>query len=185
MITIEQIRQQIKRYKCTLYTQKHTLVTPHNDPLMYTFDGDLGATMRRNGSGHPTHQQRLISQNHRDPLSDESIRISSLPKHNITTKSNQMTEESIMPSWKPPPFHGLRNSSRIIPEYYTSTNLKNGILNINYYDMIIDDIRNLRPLSHYQMKYIRKNLTHTEYYNIIYEYNQVMQVYLETYLLSL
>ena len=110
---------------------------------------------------------------------------------NGTSSSNQIdtyissSPKSTIPSWKAPPIHGLQNSPRIIPEYYTSTNLKNGILKINYYDMIIDDIRNLRPLSSYQMKYIRKKLTHTEYYNIIYEYNQVMQVYLESYLLSL
>ena len=106
---------------------------------------------------------------------------------NGTSSSNQIDTytSSIIPSWKAPPIHGLQNSPRIIPEYYTSTNLKNGILKINYYDMIIDDIRNLRPLSSHQMKYIRKNLTHTEYYNIIHEYNQVMQVYLESYLLSL
>jgi hypothetical protein len=110
---------------------------------------------------------------------------------NGTSSSDQIdtytssSPKSIIPSWKAPPIHGLQNSSRIIPEYYTSTNLKNGILKINYYDIIIDDIRNLRPLSSHQMKYIRKNLTHTEYYNIIHEYNQVMQVYLESYLLSL
>ena len=111
--------------------------------------------------------------------------IVSLNKQSGTSiSSKQMTIESALPSWKAPPFNGLRNSPRIITEYYTSTNLKNGILKINYYDMIIDDIRNLRPLSSYQMKYIRKKLTPVEYNNIIYEYNQVMQVYLESYLLS-
>jgi hypothetical protein len=78
-------------------------------------------------------------------------------------------------------FPGLHNSPRIIPDYYTSTHLKNGILKINYYDMMIDDIRNLRPLSIDQLQYIKKQrLTPQEYYHLICEYNQVVCALIET-----
>lgn len=116
----------------------------------------------------------LIGPVHRQPITSHKPLVS---ERRITPE-----ERSIEPSWKAPDYHGLENSPRIIPEYYTSTNLKNGILKIDYYDMIIDDIRNLRPLSLYQMKYIRKKLTPQEYYNIIHEYNKVMYFYIDVYL---
>jgi len=100
----------------------------------------------------------------------------------VSERRRPPEEHSTEPSWKAPAFHGLENSPRIIPEYYMTTNLKNGILKIDYYEMIIDDIRNLRPLSPYQMKYIRKKLTPHEYYNIIHEYNKVMYFYIDVYL---
>ena len=55
-------------------------------------------------------------------------------------------------NWESPKEHGLKNSNAIIPDYYK--NSKNKILNIDYYDIIEDDIRNLRPLNEYQMEYI-------------------------------
>lgn len=97
-----------------------------------------------------------------------------------TMESESMSKRT-MPSWRAPMFPGLHNSPRIIPEYYTSTHLKNGILKINYYDMMIDDIRNLRPLSIDQLQYIKKRrLTPQEYYHLICEYNQVVCALIET-----
>jgi len=83
------------------------------------------------------------------------------------------------PEWVSPPTHGLVNSPRIIPEYYMTTNTKNPskILRINYYEMIIDDIRNLRPLSPVQLKYIQTQLDSTAIHTIIEEFNQVIQTY--------
>ena len=146
------IRRQIARYKCNL-NRTQTRVTDAPPP-------------------HPPTPDPSCRHYHRPP---SPIDVPMSHKSNKTL----MTMESAAPSWKAPPFHGLRNSPRIIPEYYMTTHLKNGILNINYYDMIIDDIRNLRPLSVYQMKYIRKKLTPDEYYEIIYEYNQAMHAYME------
>ena len=81
--------------------------------------------------------------------------------------------------WTPPPVHGMDNSCRIIPEYYMTTNTKNPhkILRINYYDIIIDDIRNLRPLNPTQLDYIRNKLDTDDIHTIIEEFNQVIQTY--------
>lgn len=81
--------------------------------------------------------------------------------------------------WAPPATHGLDNSPRIIPEYYMTTNTKNPhkILRINYYDIIIDDIRNLRPLNPTQLDYIRNKLDTDDIHTIIEEFNQVIQTY--------
>ena len=55
----------------------------------------------------------------------------------------------------PPSFYGLKNCNRIIPSYYFSENNKtNGILDIDYLYIIIDDIRNQRKLNNYQIEYI-------------------------------
>ena len=56
--------------------------------------------------------------------------------------------------WNPPEESGLDNCNYIIPNYYKRP--KQGILNIEYYTIIIDDIRNLRPLNKYQLEYIMK-----------------------------
>jgi len=57
-------------------------------------------------------------------------------------------------NWIPPKEHGLNNSFCIIPRYYKSR--PDQILDIEYYDIIKDDIKNLRPLNEYQMEYISK-----------------------------
>jgi hypothetical protein len=56
--------------------------------------------------------------------------------------------------WNPPEEYGLNNCNYIIPNYYKRP--KQGILDIEYYTIIIDDIRNLRPLNKYQLEYIMK-----------------------------
>jgi hypothetical protein len=55
--------------------------------------------------------------------------------------------------WIPPTAHGLSNSSIIIPEYYIRNNKT--ISSIDYFHIIIDDIRNLRKLNEYQLEYIK------------------------------
>ena len=84
-------------------------------------------------------------------------------------------------SWKPPHTHGLDNSPRIIPDYYTSTcmNPDNNILRVDYKFMILDDIRNLRKLSYYQLKYI-KNMNSEDKQEIIEEFNRVIESFLLT-----
>ena len=60
----------------------------------------------------------------------------------------------IRTDWKPPKNHGLSNSFIIIPQYYNKSGEK--ILSVDYYNMIIDDIRNYRKLNEYQLNYIRE-----------------------------
>jgi hypothetical protein len=119
-----------------------------------------------------------LSRTHGDKVAENS------EQKTMESDSNSMskrTKTESVPSWRAPMFPGLHNSPRIIPEYYTSTHLKNGILKINYYDMMIDDIRNLRPLSIDQLQYIKKRrLTPQEYYHLICEYNQVVCALIET-----
>jgi hypothetical protein len=58
--------------------------------------------------------------------------------------------------WEPPEEPGLSNSDYIIPAYYNPLPKKhNNILDINYYEIIKDDIRNYRKLNKYQMDYIK------------------------------
>jgi hypothetical protein len=57
-------------------------------------------------------------------------------------------------NWIPPKEHGLNNSNCIIPRYYKTQPQQ--ILDIEYYYIIKDDIKNLRPLNEYQMEYILK-----------------------------
>ena len=82
--------------------------------------------------------------------------------------------------WVRPEFHGLENSPRIIPAYYMGTNMKNNVLSIDYRDMIMDDIRNMRPLNPTQLNYIFEKMDDVEKLSIIKEFNHVMQVYCET-----
>lgn len=84
-------------------------------------------------------------------------------------------------SWKAPSIHGLENSPRIIPDYYISTcmNQNNNVLRIDYKNIILDDVRNLRKLSDYQIKYI-KNMSSEDKQEIIEEYNHVIESFLST-----
>lgn len=58
--------------------------------------------------------------------------------------------------WEPPKEHGLNNSEHIIPNYYNSgTNL----ITLDYFSIIKDDIRNMRPLNIQQMEYITTQIS--------------------------
>ena len=79
--------------------------------------------------------------------------------------------------WVQPEKHGLENSPRIIPDYYMGTNMRNNVLTIDYHYMILDDIRNLRPLNKTQLEYIENNLNETQKHEIIVEFNQIIKFY--------
>ena len=64
------------------------------------------------------------------------------------------TEDFDNTHWEPPNKHGLHNSNFIIPSYYQKPSSKNKILQMDYYEMIKDDIRNYRDLNKHQMEYI-------------------------------
>lgn len=62
-------------------------------------------------------------------------------------------------SWKPPDSHGLKNSKKIVPEYYYNNyyfNKTPPFLDIDYSFIVKDDIRNMRPLNEYQIEYIHQ-----------------------------
>jgi hypothetical protein len=81
--------------------------------------------------------------------------------------------KNIQTDWEPPKYHGLNNSFIIIPEYYQKTGEK--ILKIDYYNMILDDIRNLRKLNKYQLEFI-KNLDDDSKQKIFTEFNNLFDV---------
>lgn len=77
-------------------------------------------------------------------------------------------------SYEPPQNYGLSNSEPIIPSYYlkkikflfNDKEIETSYLDIHFFDVIKDDIRNIRKLNKYQLEYI-KNLSHDEKFEII------------------
>jgi hypothetical protein len=68
-----------------------------------------------------------------------------------------------------PEVHGLRNSFKIIPSYY----MKNeNLLHIDFYEVIMDDIRNNRELNENQIKYIEESCNENQKLEIIKLYNK-------------
>ena len=57
--------------------------------------------------------------------------------------------------WTPPMENGLKNSDYIIPQYYQLHRNPKKIFTIDYFEIIKDDIRNLRPLNKYKLEYIK------------------------------
>jgi hypothetical protein len=74
--------------------------------------------------------------------------------------------------WEPPYEPGLSNCERIIPSYYIQKT--NKILEIDYYEMIKDDIRNFRKLNQYQLDYI-ENLSHKYKNELIHIFNDCLK----------
>ena len=56
--------------------------------------------------------------------------------------------------WQPPATYGLENSERIIPEHYFDSTL--GFNEINMFDELIKDIRNMKPLNDIQLNHVKK-----------------------------
>jgi hypothetical protein len=80
--------------------------------------------------------------------------------------------------WVPPDTHGLNNSDRIIPTYYLPSNMnRHNVLRVDYHYMILDDIRNVRPLNKYQLDYIKNSLHESDKQKIIEEFNNVIMSY--------
>jgi hypothetical protein len=95
---------------------------------------------------------------------------------NKINMENKIDEQNTY-NWNPPKEHGLNNSTRIIPK--TIFNSYNNIFDIDYYDMIIHDIRNLKTLNEYQLKFIKsldndmKQKLFEEFNNMIMLINQI------------
>jgi hypothetical protein len=86
---------------------------------------------------------------------------------------NNNTSKNIQTDWKPPKHHGLNNSFIIIPEYYRKTGEK--ILKVDYYDIILDDIRNCRKLNDHQLNFIKK-LDDDSKQKLFVEFNKLFDV---------
>lgn len=73
-----------------------------------------------------------------------------------------------------PQNYGLSNSEPIIPSYYlkkikflfNDKEIETSYLDIDFFDVVKDDIRNIRKLNKYQLEYIKK-LSHDEKFEII------------------
>ena len=97
-------------------------------------------------------------------LSPSLIRL--FDKNNKNIYDNQI-------DWEPPKINGLNNSTAIIPDYQKRKDQT--ILNVDYYDMIIEDIRNFRKLNEYQLSFI-KNLDDESKQKIIIEFNKLIDI---------
>ena len=76
----------------------------------------------------------------------------------------------------PPKENGLLNSDIIIPSYYQLHKHPSKIFNIDYYEIIKDDIRNIRPLNKYQLEYI-KELSHEYKIELINIFNDCIKTF--------
>ena len=81
-------------------------------------------------------------------------------------------------SYKPPKESGLSNSDIIIPSYYQLHKHPSKIFNIDYYEIIKDDIRNIRPLNKYQLEYI-KELSDEYKYELINIFNDCIKTFVD------
>jgi len=79
--------------------------------------------------------------------------------------------------WDTPENPGLDNCNVIIPSYYIKS--YNTSVNIDYFTIIKDDIKNCRPLNAYQIEYT-KQLSHEEKNEIIEIFNKCMSILVES-----
>lgn len=124
-------------------------------------------------------------------LKDESLKCKNMNqelKHvmkdelhnNIKYNINDNTQNDIfdlIDDWsKPPETYGLGNSDRIFGQYYlTHQDLNGKIFHIDFLYTIMDDIRNFRKLSKYQLAFIRNVDPETKSI-IINEFNNALNV---------
>jgi hypothetical protein len=80
-------------------------------------------------------------------------------------------EQSEIIDWKPPSKSGLDNSEEIVPSMYFQN--KNVVNDINFFNVIKNNIINYKTLSERQLEYI-KNLNNEEKYELIEIYNKLI-----------
>ena len=83
--------------------------------------------------------------------------------------NNEINKLNLDLDWKPPLFHGLKNSEPILPNYYY-INKNNPLKKIEYIKFIKETINDLKILNKYQLEYI-KNLPAPEMFEIINTFN--------------
>ena len=70
-------------------------------------------------------------------------------------------------------------TDRIIPDYYINhTGIKTGALTFDFYDTILDSIRNLRTLNRHQKQYL-KTISIDKLIQIIHTYDDIFDTYLK------
>ena len=70
-------------------------------------------------------------------------------------------------------------TDRIIPEYYINhTGIKTGALTFDYYETILDSIRNLRTLNRHQMQFL-KTISNDQLIQIVHIYNEMFDTYVK------
>ena len=70
-------------------------------------------------------------------------------------------------------------TDRIIPEYYINhTGIKTGALTFDYYETILDSIRNLRTLNRHQMQFL-KTISNDQLIQIVHTYNEMFDTYVK------
>ena len=97
--------------------------------------------------------------------------------YNNTIISERQNPNVFIEDWSSPPeTYGLENSERIFGQYYlTGKDLNGKIVNIDFLFTIFDNIRNFRPLTVYQLEYI-KTLDNLANIMIIEEFNNSMEI---------
>ncbi len=108
-----------------------------------------------------------------DDEKDNDIDLSKLSPSLIKYFNIDINNNTTQTDWEPPKHHGLNNSFIIIPNYYMKTGEK--ILKVDYYEMIIDDIRNFRKLNDHQLNFI-KNLDDDSKQKLFIEFNKLFDV---------
>jgi len=127
-----------------------------------------------------------------DDLSQESLEETSDDYYQFTTNVNRTLSKVLgiddikefkIDDYQPyevPKEHGLSNCNIIIPSYYNLYKHPSKIFDIDYYEIIKDDIRNCRTLNEYQLQYI-KDLSH-EHKNEIFDiFNSCTKLYNEVF----
>jgi hypothetical protein len=97
--------------------------------------------------------------------------------YNNTIISQRQNPNVFIEDWSSPlETYGLENSERIFGQYYlTGKDLNGKIVNIDFLFTIFDNIRNFRPLTVYQLEYI-KTLDNLAHIMIIEEFNNSMEI---------
>jgi hypothetical protein len=85
-------------------------------------------------------------------------------------------KETKMIEWQPPKKWGLENCNVIIPNYYVNSYEK--IIDIDYFTIIKDNVKNCRPLTDYQIEYVM-NMPDYEKNELIMLYNECTKMYNE------
>ncbi len=92
----------------------------------------------------------------------------------------------------PPLEHGLSNSERIIPSYYLKqlSFIYNGeeketkFLNVDFFSVIKDDIKNMRKLNKYQLYFIKHSLSEKEKHEIFLIMNESYNCLIDSFMNS-
>jgi hypothetical protein len=72
----------------------------------------------------------------------------------LTSDSSMSSFSSQLTDYEAPNEYGLKNSFQILPSYYLKSGKK--YIDIDFFEVIKDDIRNSRKLNEYQLNYIEK-----------------------------